>query len=114
MNSTEAKGYWGELCACIVLICKGFSIVARRYKTKCGEIDIIAKKGDLLIFVEVKARKDDEKCFIAITPKQMKRVQNASQIFLGKHPQYANFFTRYDVILVADWSIPLHVENITM
>lgn len=114
MNSTELKGYLGELLACIVLICKGFSIVARRYKTKYGEIDIIARKRDLLVFVEVKARKNDEKCFIAITPRQMKRIQNASQIFISRHSQYARFFTRYDVILVANWSFPLHIENITM
>lgn len=114
MNFTEFKGHIGEFVASIVLMCKGFSIIARRYKTKHGEIDIVAKKDNLLIFVEVKARKNDEKCFIAITTKQMQRVQNASKIFLSQHPKYANFFTRYDVVLVANWSIPLHIENITM
>lgn len=114
MNFTEFKGYVGEFLAGIILRCKGFSIIARRYKTRCGEIDIVAKKGNLLVFAEVKARKSGEKCFVAITAKQMQRVQNASKIFISQHPQYAGFFCRYDVILAADWEIPLHVENITM
>ena len=114
MNSTELKGYIGEWIACIVLIFKGFSIVARRYKTKYGEIDIVAKRKKMLTFVEVKNRKNEEKCFIAITPKQMKRVQNASYMFISRNPKYLNFTTRYDVILVPNWRLPLHIENITM
>ena len=113
MNLTEFKGYVGEWIACLLLILKGFDIISRRYKTKCGEIDIIAKKRDLLIFVEVKSRKSTEKCYTAVTSKQLKRVQNASMIFLKYNPQYTNFFTRYDVVLVAAWHFPIHIENVT-
>lgn len=114
MNFSEFKGYIGEWIACAILLFKGFSIVARRYKTKCGEIDIVAKKKKILIFVEVKARKNSEKCFVAITPKQMRRIQRASAIFVKNNPKYESFFARYDVILVANWTFPIHVENITM
>lgn len=114
MNATEFKGYWGEFLATALLKIKGYSIIAHRYKTACGEIDIIAKKRDVIVFVEVKARKSEEKCFVAITPKQLERVQRASEIFMRSHSQYFGKFSRFDVILVSDWSIPVHIENISI
>lgn len=113
MNWTEFKGYWGEFLATSILRIKGYRILAHRYKTFCGEIDIIAKRKDKIAFIEVKARKNEEKCFTAITQKQMHRVQNASQIFLKRNPQFQSCFFSYDVILIADWSFPIHIENIT-
>ena len=85
-----------------------------RYKTLCGEIDLVAKKGDLIIFVEVKSRKTMEQCYDAIHNTQMRRIQNASKIFLKKYSEFSRLCLRYDVVLVADWKIPKHIENITM
>ena len=114
MEWIKIKGYLGEFLSRLFLNIKGYQVLAQRYKTSCGEIDIIAQKGNTVVFIEVKARKDQEKCFVAITDKQLKRVQNASQIFLKNHPKLQNCDIRYDVMLVADWRIPLHIENITM
>lgn len=113
MNLTELKGRWGEFAATIILRLKGYRIIAKRYKTKCGEIDIIAYKQDTIVFIEVKARKTIEKCFIAINYHQMQRLQRASMIFLKNHPNYSMKFTRYDVILIANWHLPQHIENVT-
>lgn len=113
MRWTEFKGYYGEFLATFLLRVKGYRILAHRYKTFCGEIDIVAKKGDQIAFIEVKARKNEEKCLIAITQKQLLRVQRASQVFLKGNPQYQNSFIRYDVILVADWHLPIHIKNVT-
>lgn len=113
MNHTESKGYFGELLAALLLICKGYRILARRFKTPYGEIDIIAKKKNVVVFVEVKARKTMDKCFIAITRKQLQRIQNASEIFMSMKHQFANCDRRYDVILVANSSFPMHIENVT-
>lgn len=110
---TEEKGFLGEFCASLILICKGFWILKRRYKTKCGEIDIIAKKGDLITFVEVKFRQGPESGYMAISDKQLKRIQRASEIFFDRYPEYRNNFRRYDIILISKWKIPIHIENIS-
>lgn len=85
-----------------------------RYRTFCGEIDVIAKKNDLIVFVEVKARKSEEKCYNAIHFKQLKRIQNASAIFLKRNQQFACCDIRYDVVLVSDWQLPIYIENVSM
>ena len=110
---TEEKGILGELFAALILLCKGFWILKRRYKTKCGEIDIIAKKGDLITFIEVKFRQDLESGYMAISNKQLKRIQRASEIFLDHYPEYRKNFRRYDIVLIYKWKIPVYIENIS-
>ncbi|MDR1334821.1 MAG: YraN family protein [Holosporaceae bacterium] len=111
---TKYKGYVGEFIAALLLMLKGFKILARRYKTSCGEIDIIAKRGELVIFVEVKVRKDLQKCFDAITERQIQRIRRASEIFLQKCRWFGKYQIRYDVVLIAGWRWPMHVENVTL
>ncbi|MDR1334023.1 MAG: YraN family protein [Holosporaceae bacterium] len=111
-NQTEIKGIFGEFLAVCWLIIKGYTIVARRYKTVCGEIDIIAKKSNIIAFIEVKSRKSEDKCYNAITNKQLQRIRRTSEIFMHKNPQFFNCFSRYDVILIANWRLPIHLENI--
>jgi putative endonuclease len=55
----QRRGHISEYIAALVLLMKGYRIVALRHRTKLGEIDIIARKRDLAIFVEVKARRDE-------------------------------------------------------
>ncbi len=114
MRKTELKGYFGEFVATILLWCKGYRILKHRYELRGGEIDIIAKRGNKISFIEVKTRKSEEKCQIAITPQQLYRIRNASQFFLKNHPKYLNCDFSYDVILVADWSFPQHIENVSV
>ena len=112
MNHTELKGYCGEIFAELLLRIKGYTILERRYKTVCGEIDIIAKKNDYIVFVEVKSRNDFEKCYIALRTKQLQRIRNSSQIFINRNKKFVNCFSRFDVILIANWKFPKHIENI--
>ncbi|MDR1561400.1 MAG: YraN family protein [Holosporaceae bacterium] len=114
MNPTELKGYFGEFIAVLLLKVKGYNIVARRYKTICGEIDIIASKRDTIVFIEVKSRKNLEKCHNAILARQINRIIRASEIFLARNPKMHSTSIRYDVILVPDWSFPKHIENISI
>jgi putative endonuclease len=114
MNSTEKKGYWGEFVALLLLKIKGYKILARRYKTVCGEIDIVAQKNDIIAFIEVKSRKTVEKCYVAVTNKQLERIRRASEIFMGRRQNLRWKFTRYDVVLVADWKFPLHIKNVSL
>ncbi|MDR3180016.1 MAG: YraN family protein [Holosporaceae bacterium] len=111
---TKYKGYLGELLASVLLMLKGFSVLERRYRTVCGEIDIIAQRENLIIFVEVKVRKNSEKCYNAIKNKQMKRIRRASEIFLGQNPEFLHKNIRFDIILISRWSIPVHLENVNI
>ncbi|MDR1982507.1 MAG: YraN family protein [Holosporaceae bacterium] len=113
MNHTECKGYLGEIIAVLLLKIKRYKILARRFKTPCGEIDIIAQKNNVIAFVEVKSRKTVDKCYNAITPKQLGRIQRASKIFMSKNKLYQNF-SRYDVILVSNWKFPVHIKNVSI
>lgn len=114
MRKTEFRGYFGEFVAILVLLSKGYRILKHRYKLSGGEIDIIARRGNKISFVEVKTRKSEEKCQIAITPWQLRRIRNVSQFFLKNNPKYMNCDLSYDVILVADWCFPKHIENISI
>lgn len=109
---TKYKGILGELVASIYLTLKGFRIEARRFKTCCGEIDLIVSDDDFVVFVEVKSRKSLEKCFNAIHPKQLNRIFRSSQIFLRNHPKLAKLQIRYDVIFIHGWHLPKHLENV--
>lgn len=114
MRKTEFRGYFGEFVAILFLMSKGYRILKHRYKLSGGEIDIIVKRGDKISFVEVKTRKSEEKCQIAITPQQLRRIRNISQFFLKNNPKYLNCDLSFDVILVADWCLPKHIENISI
>jgi putative endonuclease len=114
MNSTESKGHLGEIIAVLLLKIKGYKILARRFKTSCGEIDIIAQKNNVIAYIEVKSRKTIDKCYDAITQKQLSRIQRSSKIFMDQNKKWHKYFSRYDVILVANWKLPIHLENISM
>lgn len=115
MNSTEFTGYLGEIISIIFLKLKGYKILAHRYKTRCGEIDIIAFKKDIVVFAEVKSRKNLEKCHMAIHHKQINRIKNASQIFMRTNKKFTNYFTRFDVILITGiCNMPQHIKNISI
>ncbi len=85
----------------------GFSIVHSRYvtgrNTNRAEIDIIARRGNLLIFVEVKRRHDEQAAWDAITAAQSMRLRRAAETFLARNKWTGN--SRFDVIIVCPWRI---------
>jgi putative endonuclease len=89
---------------------KGYWILARRYRTPHGEIDVVARRGDLLAFVEVKARASLDDAAYAVTPRQQQRIIDAAQGWLMAHPEHAEFELRFDVILVAPKRLPRHLK----
>ncbi|MGJ4913907.1 YraN family protein [Bradyrhizobium sp. HKCCYLRH2060] len=102
-------GLSAETRAAALLIAKGYRILAKRFRTPHGEIDIIARKRGLVAFVEVKARASLDDAAYAVTPRQQQRIINAAQAWLMAHPDHAELELRFDAILVAPRSLPRHL-----
>ena len=102
-------GVSAEGRAAALLMVKGFRIVARRWRSPLGEIDIVARRGPLLVFVEVKARPTREAAAWSVTPRQRGRLIGAAEIWLAQHPEDAGCDMRFDAILVAPRRLPQHI-----
>ena len=110
-RSAYMTGIAAECSAEDFLEAKDYRILARRYKVKCGEIDLVAKRGDHLAFVEVKGRKTHEEAAWAILPRQQARIAAAAEAFLGEHSELAYCSASFDVILVAPGEGCSHIEQ---
>lgn len=110
-RKAERRGYISEYIAALVLMLKGYRIVALRYRTKLGEIDIIARKRDLAVFVEVKARRDELRAVDAVSYAAQKRIRNASDLWLSRQPDYSRLSQRYDIVAVLPGRLPRHFPD---
>ena len=105
-----ARGLSAETRAALLLIAKGYRIAARRWKSPVGEIDIVARRRNLLVFVEVKARDSFDAAAEAIAKRQQSRIISAAQLWLGGHPEDAMRYMRFDVVLVVPGRVPRHLQ----
>jgi putative endonuclease len=103
----ERRGRRAETIAAWYLRCKGYRILARRVQTRAGEIDIVARRGDSLIFVEVKARATLDSATIALHPASLRRIEAASRVLAPRFGAGCTT-TRIDAILVRPWALPVH------
>ena len=99
-----------RLCQWILRI-KGYTILEVGYRTRVGEIDVLAARGGQLVAVEVKARADRGIAIESITWRQRRRIEGALQWYLRGHPEQGVNGIRFDVFLVAPWRIPAHIKN---
>jgi putative endonuclease len=104
-------GLSAESRAAMLLIAKAYHIVARRWKTPMGEIDIVARRRRTLLFVEVKARDTIDAGLEAVTERGKRRIVDAAQFWLAQHPGDVTAEVRFDVIVVAPGAMPRHVVN---
>ena len=102
-------GLSAESRAAAYLMAKGYRILAKRFRTPHGEIDLVARRRNLIAFVEVKARASSMRPLIAVTPRQQQRIINAAQGWLVAHPEHAEFELRFDAMLIAPRSLPRHL-----
>jgi len=93
-----------------LLIAKGYRILARRFRTPLGEIDIVARRRGVLVFVEVKARDSFDIAAEAIGKRQQSRIIAAAQLWLAGHPEDAMRDMRFDVVLVVPGWVPRHLQ----
>ena len=102
-------GLSAESRAAAFLIAKGYRILAKRFRTPYGEIDLVARRRNLIAFIEVKARASLDDAAWAVTPRQQQRIINAAQAWLMTHPEHAEFEMRFDAMLIAPKSLPRHL-----
>ena len=101
MVSNISRGKSGEKLAKDYLITKGYSILETNYRNKIGEIDIIAKDKDILVFIEVKTRTSTDYgyAFEAVDFRKQRKIINTSMVYV-KYKNYVDTQLRYDIIEV--------------
>lgn len=107
----EAFGHRGEALAALYLRAKLYRIVARRFKTPVGEIDLVAERAGTTVFVEVKTRRRAETEGEALAAVNRARISRAAEFYVARHPALAQAPLRFDVIFLAPWSVPRHLVN---
>jgi putative endonuclease len=104
-------GLSAESRAALFLIAKAHRIVARRWKTPFGEIDIVARRRNELVFVEVKARDELDDAAEAVTARNKQRIVAAAKLWVARHPADAHCAIRFDVILITPGKLPRHIVH---
>jgi putative endonuclease len=103
-------GISAESRAAAFLIAKGFRILARRWRSPLGEIDIVARRRRLLVFAEVKSRVSLDEAAESVNIRQRRRIAAAAEIWLANNPDESIRDIRFDAILVAPGKIPRHIQ----
>jgi putative endonuclease len=103
-----ASGFRAETVAALYLRLKGYRILARRYAIAGGEIDLIARKFDSIVFVEVKTRPDFSLAMTAIDTAKCRRISHAGAHWLAANPWAARLNLRGDAICLIPWRWPRH------
>ncbi len=104
----ERDGRRAERLAELLLRLKGFQIAARRYRAPVGEIDLVCRRGGLVVFVEVKRRSHLATAGEAVTPRQRERIARAAEHWLAHH---GGCEVRFDAVLLAPRTWPRHVVD---
>ncbi len=104
-------GMSAEGKAALFLNAKGYREIARRWKCRAGEIDLVMKRGALIVFVEVKARARIDDAAESVLLRQQRRIVAAAGAWLAAHPEHAGYDMRFDAVLIAPRSYPRHIES---
>lgn len=107
----EKAGRRAEWLAALFLRAKGYAILAMRKKTPVGEIDIVARRGRTLVFVEVKRRRTVPERDVALAAINTDRIARAAQWWHMEYPRSAAAPARFDVIVMLPWRWPEHIVN---
>ena len=113
-KTTYQYGLWAEFLSAWFLRLRGYRILACRYKTPVGEVDIIARRKNVLVFVEVKARRSLDEATFSLSPRMQNRITRAAQYYVSQHPQCANMFMRFDLLAFAPLFRFRHLDNAWM
>lgn len=110
MKATYEYGIDAEIIARKHLESLGYEFIAQRLRTPFGELDLVMKNNDCIVFVEVKARKYLDH-YEVITQKQMSRNRAAASYYVANNSSFQNYDLRMDLVIVCDQKIQEHIEN---
>jgi putative endonuclease len=102
-------GVTAEGRAALLLAAKGYRELARRWKSPVGEVDLVVRRGRILVFVEVKARPRIDDAAWSVLTRQKRRIVAAAEAWLAAHPEHAGYDIRFDAVLVAPGRLPQHL-----
>jgi putative endonuclease len=107
----EARGRWAELVALNFLRLKGYRLLAKRFKSGMGEIDLIMRRGKVTAFIEVKARTTGDLGVEAVTEYQARRIRAGAHQWMARDRRAGQGICRFDIIVVTPYQLPRHIEN---
>jgi putative endonuclease len=110
-RKSEEAGRAAELIALWYLRLKGWRLLAYRYKSRVGEVDLVMRRGDVTAFIEVKARKSLDGAIESVSPRQARRISAAARHFLMQDRAAALQSCRFDIVAVSPYQWPRHIEN---
>jgi putative endonuclease len=110
-QQAEQLGHRAETIALWYLRLKGYRLLARRYKSPAGEVDLVMRKGQTTAFIEVKARTTVNGAIEAVTPYQSKRIAAAAGFFMSRDDMAAKGFCRFDIVAIPSTLWPTHIIN---
>jgi putative endonuclease len=110
-RKAPARGHRAEFWAALYLRFKAYRILARNLRLPGGEIDLVAKRGNLLVFVEVKYRPDRAAARAAVSARQWRRIERAAGQFVARHKALQQCRWRFDVLAMGPWRWPYHGRN---
>lgn len=110
-QAAEASGRVAETIAADFLRGKGWTILDRRVRTPAGEVDIVMRRPGMVVFVEVKARKDQAALDLALDRQRLVRVAAAAEMLIPRYAE-AGDDIRIDAVLVAPGRPPRHLEHV--
>jgi putative endonuclease len=105
------RGQLAEWVAAALLMLKGYRILGRQCRTRAGEIDLIAVRGSVVVFVEVKHRRTLDGAMSAISHNQSQRLRRAADLWLAKRPRYQALGCRFDAVFVSRGGWPVHFPS---
>jgi putative endonuclease len=110
-QQSERLGHRAETIALWYLRLKGYRLLARRYKSPAGEVDLVMRRGQTTAFIEVKARPTVNDAIEAVTPYQSKRIAAAAGFFMSRDDMAAKGFCRFDIVAIPSTLWPTHIIN---
>ena len=105
------KGLYAERFATFWLMIKGYRILYRRYRGRAGEIDLVARRWNLVAIIEVKARPTLEECLYALSTQQRRRIALAATQMIAQQPHLQNCQMRFDLIAITPRHLPHHIKD---
>lgn len=110
-RAAEKSGRRAEQIAELWLMLKGYRILARRIRLPTGEIDLIARRANVLAFIEVKQRRTLPQAQHAVSSRAWRRIAATGEAWALRRPRLKDLEWRYDLVAIVKWQRPYHFRD---